>query len=99
MTFLTGSSCMVKMKYLKDEMSAMITESREACKRLQKLGVIRKTVAAHRLKKLRHLHAVQKLVTWGRTYGFDRIEDGDDQWVHGPLPQRQNKSPRVCGQI
>ena len=77
MTFSTGS-CMVKTKYTEDEVSAMIAESREACKRLRKLEIIRKTVATHRLKELRYLRAVEKLVTW-RTYDFDRLEDGDDQ--------------------
>ena len=77
---------MVKMKYLEDEMSAIIAESREACKYLRKLGKIMKTVATHRLKELRHLHAVEKLATWRKTYGFDRLEDGDNHWVHGPLP-------------
>ena len=48
--------------------------------------MIRNTVTSHRLKKLRHLHAVDKLATWRRTYGFDRLEDGDDYWVYGPLP-------------
>ena len=58
MTFSTGSSCVVKMKYSEDEMSATIAESREACKHLRTLGMIRKTVVAHRLKELRHLRAV-----------------------------------------
>ena len=78
MTFSTGSSCVVKMKYLEDEMSPMIAEAREACKRLRKLGMIRKTVITHRLKELRRLHAVEKLATWRRTYCFDRLEDGDN---------------------
>ena len=82
MTFSTGSGM---MKHTEDEISAMITESREACKHLWKLGMIRKTVATHRLKGLRHLRAVEKLATWRRTYGFDRL-DGDGHWVHGPLP-------------
>ena len=85
MTFSTDSSCVVKMMYTEDEMSAMVAESRESCKRLRKLGVIMKIVAAHRLKELRHLHAVDKLATWRRTYGFDRLADGDDHWVHDPL--------------
>ena len=86
MTFSTGDSCVVKVKYSEDEMSAMITESREACKRLRKLGMIRKNDATHRFKELRHLRGVEKLATWRRTYGFDRLEDGGDQWVSGPLP-------------
>ena len=85
MTFSTGSSCVVKMKRSEDEMSTMIAESREARKHLRELGMIRKTVAAHRLKELRHFHAVNKLAPWRRTNGFDRLEDGDD-WVYGPLP-------------
>ena len=48
--------------------------------------MMRKTVATHCLKELRHLRAVEKLAIWRRTYGFDRLEDGDDHWVHGPLP-------------
>ena len=72
------------MKYSEDEMSAKIAESREARKHLHKLGIIRKTVAAHRLKELRYLHAVEKLATWRKTYGFDRLEDDDDHWVYGP---------------
>ena len=63
MTFSTGSSCVAKIKYSEDEMSAMIAESREACKRLRKLGMIRKTVATYRLKELRHLRAVEKVAT------------------------------------
>ena len=77
---------MMKIKYTEDEVSGMIAESREACKRLRKVGMIRKIVATHRLKELRHLRAVEKLATWRRTYGFDRLEDGDDHWVYGPVP-------------
>ena len=73
------------MKYSEDDISAMIAEFREARKHLRKLGRVMKTVATHRLKELRHLHAVENLATWRRAYGFDRIEDGDAHWVHGPL--------------
>ena len=48
--------------------------------------MIRKTVAIHRLKELRHLRAVEKLATWRKTYRFDRLEDGGDHCFHGPLP-------------
>ena len=84
-TFSTGSNVM-KIKFTEDDVSAMIAESREACKRLRKLGMIRKTVATHRLKKLRRLRAVEKLATWRRSYGFDRCDARDEHWVHGPLP-------------
>ena len=62
MTFSTGSN-VVKMKLTEDDVSAMVAESREACKRLRKLGMIRKTVATHRVKELRHLRAVEKIAT------------------------------------
>ena len=85
MTLSNGSS-VVKTKHTEDEMSAMIVESREACKRSRKIGTIKMTVATHHLKELRHLRTVEKLATWRRTYGFERLEDGDDYWVHDPLP-------------
>ena len=85
MAFSTDSS-MVKMNYTEDKVSATIAESREACKRLRTLGMIRKTVATHHPTELRHLPAVETLATSRRTYGFDRLLDCDDQWVHGPLP-------------
>ena len=87
MTLSTDGSCVVENKYSEDEISPMIAESREARKHLRKLGKVMKTVATHCLKQLTHLHAVEKLATWRRTYGFDRLADGDDHyWVYGPLP-------------
>ena len=94
MTFSTDSR-MVKMKFTEDEVSAMIAESKEACKRLRKLGMIGKTVARPRLKELRHLRAVEKLATWRRSYGFDRCSARNEQWVYGPLlptPERATAS-------
>ena len=86
MTFSTDSSMVVKMKCSEDEISAMLADSREARKHLRKLGRVIKTVVAHRLKELTHLQAVEKLATWRRTYGFDRLADGDDSWVYDPFP-------------
>ena len=48
--------------------------------------MIRKTVATYRLKELKQFHAVEKLATWRRSYGFDRCDARDEQWAHGPLP-------------
>ena len=76
-TFSTDTSMMVvKMKYSEDEILAMIVQFREARKRLRKLGRVMKTVATHYLKELIHLQAVEKLATWRRTHGFDRVADG-----------------------
>ena len=64
----------------------MLAESREACKRIRTLGMLRKTVATHRLKELRHLRAVEKLAAWRRSNGFDRCDVRDGQWIHSSLP-------------
>ena len=49
-------------------------------------GHLWKAVATHRFRELKHLRAVEKLTTWRRSYGFDRCDARDEQWVHGPLP-------------
>ena len=86
MTFSNDGSCVVEKQYSEDEMSQILAESREAPKRLRKLDRVMKTVATHHLKELKHLQAAEKLATWRRTYGFDRLADGDNNWVIGPLP-------------
>ena len=86
MTFSSDSSMMVKIEYSEEKISAVLAKSREARKHLRKLGRVMKTVAAHRLKELKHLQAVDKLASCRRTYGFDRLADGDDSWVRRPLP-------------
>ena len=63
----------------------MQAESREACKRIRKLSIVWKTVITHRLKKLKNLHAVEKLTAWRRCHGFDRCDVYDGQWFHSPL--------------
>ena len=86
MTFSNDGTCVVENQYSEDEIPAMLDESRKARKHLRKLGRVMKTVSAHRLKELKYLRAVEKLATWRRTHGFDRIADGDNQWVNDPLP-------------
>ena len=44
------------------------------------------TVGAHLLQKMRDLLAFEKLATWRRMNGFDRITADDNQWVSRPLP-------------
>ena len=63
-----------------------LAESRAAQKYLRKLGKVTETVAAYRLKELKHLHTVEKLATWSRACGFDRLAEGDDSWIHGTRP-------------
>ena len=69
-----------------EEISAVLTESRQARKHLRKLGKVTETVAAYRLKEMRNLQAVEKLATWRRAHGYDRIADDDNQWASRPLP-------------
>ena len=83
---LLGIVWIKKMKLTACDVSAMLADSREACKCLRKLGMLSKTIATHRLKELRHLRAIEKLVTWRRSNMFDRCELRDGQWIHGPLP-------------
>ena len=62
----------------------MLDEAREAFKHLCKLGRVMEIVAAHRLQKMRDLLTFEKLATWRRMNGFDRVADGEDNWFHGP---------------
>ena len=47
-------------------------------------AIVTETVNAHRLKKIKELLAYEKLTTWRRMNGFDRVADGEDTWFHGP---------------
>ena len=48
------------------------------------LAIVTETVDAHRLQKMRDLLTFEKLATWRRMNGFDRVADGEDNWFHGP---------------
>ena len=91
MTFSNDGRCMVENKYLEEDISAVLAESREARKYLRKLGRVMKTLTAHHLKELRHLQAVEKLATWRRTHGFVQIADDDNQWASRPVPPTPEK--------
>ena len=76
MTFLT---VVMKKRYSEDEIFAVLVESEQDIKRRQVLAKVTETVAAYRL-----LRALEKLATWRRMNGFDRVADGEDNWFHGP---------------
>ena len=84
MTFTTDDNYqyMIKMDYLYEEISAVLTESQQECIRLRKLGKVMETVAAYRLKELNHFQAIEQLATWRKTYGYDR----DDSGSTAPVP-------------
>ena len=48
------------------------------------LAKVTETVEAHRLQQLKDLLTLEKLSTWRRMNGFDRVADGEDNWFHGP---------------
>ena len=86
MTFTSDGTCVVKKQYSDDEISAVYAESRQARNHVREFGKVTETVAAYRLKEMRHLQAVEKLATWRRACGFDRLAEDDDSWVHGTRP-------------
>ena len=71
MTFTSDGTCVLKKQYSDEEISAVLAESRQARKHLRKLGQVTETVAAYRLKAMRHLQTVEKLATWRMTHGHD----------------------------
>ena len=82
MTFPTG---VVEIRKCSDEeLKTMLDEAREASKHSRKLGTVRGIVAAHRLQQMKDLLAIEKLATWRRMNGFNRVADGEDNWFHGP---------------
>ena len=48
------------------------------------LAIVTETVEVHRLQKRRDLLTFEKLATWRRINGFDRVVDDKDNWFHGP---------------
>ena len=74
------------MEYSEEEISAVLGESEQARKHRQKLANVTESVAAHRLREMKNLQAVEALATWRRAYGYDRIAADDSQWAGRPLP-------------
>ena len=66
MMFTTDGTCVIKMEYSDEEISAVLAESRQARKHLRKVGKVAETVAAYRLKEMKNLQAAEKLATWRR---------------------------------
>ena len=46
-------------------------------------AIVTETVDAHCLRKMRELLAFEKLATWRRMNGFDRVMEGEENWFHG----------------
>ena len=82
-TFLTD---LKKKDYTQDEIFAVIFESERERKRRRMQAIVTETVNAHCLKKMKEFLAYEKLATWRRINGFDRIAADDNQWASRPLP-------------
>ena len=80
MTFLTD---VMKKGYSEEEIFALRVESDQDRKRRRMLAIVTETVEAHRFQKMRDLLTFEKLATWRRINGFDRVADGKDNWFHG----------------
>ena len=89
----------MKKGYTQDEIFAVIFESEreKKCRRMQ--AIVTETVNAHRLKNMKELLAYEKLSTWRRMNGFDRVVEGEKNWFHGhrslsPTPEEYTDSLR-----
>ena len=94
--FLTD---MMKTGYTRDEIFAVIFESEREKKRRRMQAIVTETVNAHRLEKMRELLAYEKLATWRRMNGFDRVVEDEKNWFHGhrllpPTPEQYTASLR-----
>ena len=94
MTFLTD---VMKKGYSEEEIFAVLVESYQDRKRRRVLAKVTETVQAHRLQQIKDLQTFEKLATWRRMNGFDRVADGEDNWFHGPrsLPPTRKNSPLI----
>ena len=81
MTFLID---MMKKGYPEHEIFDVVVESEQDRKRRRVLAKVTETVAAHRRQQMKDLLALEKLATWRRMNGFDRVVDGEDGWFRGP---------------
>ena len=79
-SFLTD---MMKKGYAQDDVFAVVFESEREKKRRRMQAIVTETADAHRLRKMRDLLAFEKLATWRRMNGFDRIVEGEKNSFHG----------------
>ena len=79
-TFLTD---MMEKVYTQEEVFDVLFESEQDrnCRRMQ--AIVTETVDANRLRKVRELLAFEKLASWRRMNGFDRVVEGEENWFHG----------------
>ena len=91
---------MIRKGYTQDEVFAVIFESEQEKERRRILAIVIKTVNAHRLEKMKELLAYEKLATWRRINGFDRVVEGEEKWFYGhrllsPTPEQYTASLKL----
>ena len=69
---------MMEKGYTQEEIFAILFESEKDKERRRMQAIVTETIDAHRLRKMRDLLAFEKLATWRRTNGFDRVVDAED---------------------
>ena len=75
MAFLTDG---MKKGYSEEEILAVLVESDQDRKRIRVLAKVTETVEAYRLQQPKDILTLEKLATWRRMNGFDRVADGED---------------------
>ena len=75
---ITFPTDVMKKGYSEEDVLAILVESEQERKRRRVLAKVTETVEAHRLQKMRDLLTFEKLATWRRMNGFDRVVDGED---------------------
>ena len=89
----------MKKGYTRDDIFTVIFESERERKRRRMQVIVTETVNAHHLKKMKEFLEFEKLATWRRMNGFDRIVDGEENWFDGhrslpPTPEQYTASLR-----
>ena len=74
----------MKKGYSEEEIFALLIEPEQDRKSRRVLAKVTETVEARRLQQMKDLLTLEKLATWRRMNGFDRVADGEDNWFHGP---------------
>ena len=79
----TSLTDMMEKGYTQKEVFDVIFESEREKKHRRMQAIVTETVNVHRLKKMKELPAYEKLATWRRMNGFDRVVEGKKTWFHG----------------
>ena len=75
MTFLTD---IMEKRYTQEEIFAVLFESEKDKKRRRMQAIVTEAVDVHRLRKMRDLLTFEKLATFRRMNGVDRVVNGED---------------------